>query len=81
MSHMLYDIFTHVSSSFLYCPQEKPGGAVAGKKTILQRTLLMQKKSLLASKNNFFAADADTSKIPGLGKKDVQRPMIRTGIF
>ena len=27
------------------------------------------KKSLLASKNNFFAADADTSKIPGLGKK------------
>ena len=78
---MLYDIFTHVSSSFFKCPQEKPGGAVAGKKTILQRTLMQKKNSWLGSKNNFFAADADTSKIPGLGKKDVQRPMIRTGIF
>ena len=47
MSHMLYDIFTHVSSSFFKCPQEKPGGAVAGKKTILQRTLLMQKNLCL----------------------------------
>ena len=77
---MLYDIFTHVSTSFLKCPQEKPGGAVAGKKTILQRTLI-KTNSWLGSKNNFFAADADTSKITGLGKKDVQRPMIRTGIF